>query len=621
MRKNSIITTVLIALLAVLMFVGCEQSAPFKYVVSASVTSEDFLVGQAFDPNKITVTVNYSDGKSSTLTGVGTAANLKDGKVAINSTVTVSAGLDVQGDEYEKTVALPVYEATGIEVTAPEAVTVANDSVTSLDANLFTVVASYAKGTVTLLPNVDYTVSIDASSIGAGETKTIAAEVDVTGIFGTNPTAQIAVTNAAEGTPVTPLDDYVWNDELAYSITDSYAFNREAFDADNFQLYRVYRKTSGASLNDGYYLMPVDATFYLADATKEEAYAASGTSEEVKVSYKYVPEGVSTGAQTELTAVAFSVDPSKYTADVEGRLVPNKGATGAYSNSSKITMNLSPDYVTAVEVELAEGVTGLYVGDEVEADNLVVTATYASGYVADGEDGNKLASTGYTVAPAAALKLGDKVTVTVTGDYGTNASKYGKSATFDTGIAVQDKIVSFKATLKESIEHVYTGQIMDADDFVYSDFVMASGEKSTTAPAGAEFSIQANKTYASTTGNQNFFLWVTYNGTTASSQAAVNVEADELTGVAFAKEPEYVLVSTSYASAGYEFKYTWASGNTYEDEKGATQPSVTPAFEPTTAQAEAGSEKITISFTCNGEKFGQTLSTTANVVAEAPAEG
>lgn len=596
MRKNSIITTVLIALLAVLMFVGCEQSAPFKYVVSASVTSEDFLVGQAFDPNKITVTVNYSDGKSSTLTGVGTATNLKDGKVDINSTVTVSAGLDVQGDEYEKTIALPVYEATGIEVTAPEAVTVANDDVTSLDANLFTVVASYAKGTVTLLPNVDYTVTIDASSIGAGETKTIAATVDVTGIFGSNPTAQIAVTNAAEGTPVTPLDDYVWNNELAYSITDSYAFNREAFNADNFQLYRVYRSEAGAQLAAGYYLMPVDATFYLTDATKEEAYAATGASAEVKVSYKYVPEGVSTGAQTELTTVAFSVDPSKYTADAEGRLVPNKGVTGAYSNSSTITMNLSPDYVTAVEVELAEGVTGLYVGDTVTADKLVVTATYASGYVADGEDGNKLDSnSGYTVAPSEALKLGDKVTVTVSGDYGTNASKYGKSATFDTGIAVQDYIVSFSLALADEEKVFLTGEAVETSDFVFSDFVYKSGAKSATLPAGAVINVKRGLFTTTETGTQNAFFTVTINGKESDQMLlAVTVDADYPTAVAIKEVPE-ITTGTSYANAGITFNVTWASGNTYED---GGAPSISYTYNPTTAGAAGTAETVSITWTC-----------------------
>ena len=591
MKKKSIFITG-----ALLVFAGCSEPSlnlP-RYVVSADVKqTQDFIVGQAFDPSKFEVTVHYSDGSSDVLSGQNITAG--SDVVEEKMTVIVDAGLNKDGQPYKKTVAVNAYEATGVTVTAaPESATVANGTVTALDANLFTVEASYVNGAITLLPNVDYTVSF-TNGIAAGETKTVTAEVDVTGIFGTNPKVQVAVTNAAEGTPVTPLDDYVWNNELAYSITDSYAFNREAFDADNFQIYRVYRKTAGTSLNDGYYLMPVDAAFYLTDATKEEAYAATGTTAEVKVSYKYVPEGVSTGAQTELTAVAFSVDPSKYTADAEGRLVPNKGVI-AYSNSSKITMNLSPDYVTAVEVELAEGVTGLYVGDTVKASDLVVTATYASGYVAEGEDGNKLDSaSGYTVAPAEALKLGDKVTVTVSGEYGTNAAQYGKSATFDTGIAVQDYIVSFSLALADDEKVFLTGETIETSDFVFSDFVYKSGAKSATLPAGATINVKRGLFATTETGTQNAFFTVTINGKESDQMLlAVTVEADYPTAVAIKEVPE-IVTGTSYANAGITFNVTWASGNTYED---GGAPSISYTYNPTTAGAAGTAETVSITWTC-----------------------
>lgn len=592
MKKKSIFITGIV--LALLVFAGCSEPSlnlP-KYVVSADVKqTQDFIVGQAFDPSKFEVTVHYSDGSSDVLSGL----NITEGSdvVVEKMTIEVNAGLNKDSQPYKKTVAVNAYEATGVTVTAaPESATVANDTVTTLDANLFTVEASYVNGTITLLPNVDYTVSF-TNGIGAGETKTVTATVDVTGIFATNPTVQIAVTNAAEGTPVTPLDDYVWTGELAYSITDSYAFNREAFDADNFQLYRLYRSAAGEQLSKGYYLMPVGATFSL--AANAEVYAATGTTETVFVSYKYVPEGVSTGAQTELTTVAFSVDPSKYTADAEGRLVPNKGTTGAYSNSSEITMNLSPDYVTAVEVELAEGVTGLYVGDTVKAENLVVTATYASGYVADGEDGNKLESTGYTVAPSEALKLGDKVTVTVSGEYGTNAAQYGKSATFDTGIAVQDYIVSFSLALADEEKVFLTGEAIETSDFVFSDFVYKSGAKAATLPAGATINVKRGLFATSETGTQNAFFTVTINGKESDQMLlAVTVEADYPTAVAIKEVPE-ITTGTSYANAGITFNVIWASGNTYED---GGAPTISYTYAPKTAGAAGTAEDVSITWTC-----------------------
>ena len=80
-----------------------------------------------------------------------------------------------------------------------------------------------------------------------------------------------------------------------------------------------------------------------------------------------------------------------------------------------------------------------------------------------------------------------------------------------------------------------------------------------------------------------------------------------------------MLISSSYANAGYEFTYSWASGNAYEEESGLTAPTVTVTYEPTTSSAEAGSEAVEITFVCGD--VTKTLNTTANVVTKAPADG
>ena len=616
MKKKSIFITGIV--LALLVFAGCSEPSlnlP-RYVVSADVKqTQDFIVGQAFDPSKFEVTVHYSDGSTDVLSGQNITSGVTT--CAIGTTASVNAGLNKDGSAYQKTFAVNVYEATGVTVTvAPESATVANDEVKALDANLFTVEASYVNGTITLLPNVDYTVSIDASGIGAGETKTVTATVDVAGIFDTNPTVQVAVTNAAEGTPVTPLDDYVWNNELAYSITDSYAFNREAFDADNFQLYRVYRKTAGASLNDGYYLMPVDATFSL--AADAEAYAATGTTETVSVSYKYVPEGVSTGAQTELTAVAFSVDPSKYTADAEGRLVPNKGATGAYSNSSAITMNLSPDYVTDLAIALAEG-NKLYVGETATGADFAVTATYASGYV-DAASKNVLdPEDEYSVNAPDPLALDSVIKITYIGTLADNSATYGVSNEYVADVDILDYIVSFKATLKSSVKTpVYSGQVLGPESFDFSEFVMASDpEKKVAAPAGVEYEMYNTLIPESDIvgGFGNFWINAKFNGKTVMSNAVtVAAVADQPASVAFKKIPEKVTVNTAYTdSLGFEYTVTWKSGNTYSS-TWPVAPTVTYTYEPTTSASEAKTEEVTVTWSCNDAE-GE-IKTNINVVAE-----
>ena len=615
MKKKSIFITGIV--LALLVFAGCSEPSlnlP-KYVVSADVKqTQDFIVGQAFDPSKFEVTVHYSDGSSDVLSGqnITEGANVCTEKM----TVTVNAGLNKDSQPYMKEVAVNAYEATGVTVTAaPESATVANDTVTALDANLFTVEASYVNGTITLLPNVDYTVSF-TNGIGAGETKTVTATVNVSGIFATKPTVQVAVTNAAEGTPVTPLDDYVWTGELAYSITDSYAFNREAFDADNFQLYRLYRSAAGEQLSKGYYLMPVDATFSL--TANAEAYAATGTTETVSVSYKYVPEGVSTGAQTELTTVAFSVDPSKYTTDAEGRLVPNKGATGAYSNSSAITMNLSPDYVTGLDIALAEG-NALYVGETATGADFAVTATYASGYV-DAASKNVLdPEDEYSVNAPDPLALDSVIKITYTGTLADNSATYGVSNEYVADVDILDYIVSFKATLKSSVKTpVYSGQVLGPESFDFSEFVMASDpEKKVAAPAGVEYEMYNTLIPATDIvgGFGNFWINAKFNGKTVMSNAVtVAAVADQPASVTFKKIPEKVTVKTAYTdSLGFEYTVTWKSGNTYSS-TWPTAPTVNYTYAPTTSASEAKTEEVTVTWSCNGAE-GE-IKTNINVVTE-----
>ena len=627
MRKNSIITTVLIALLAVLMFVGCEQSAPFKYVVSASVTSEDFLAGQAFDPNKITVTVNYSDGKSSTLTGVGTAANLKDGKVAINSTVTVSAGLDVQGDEYEKTIVLPVYEATGLKVTAPASVTVKGQTdEESVDASLFTVSATYKNGEIALLPNVDYTVTVDAQKLVANQAATVTATI-TSNVFD-DVTAEVSATysKAEEPAPTYDYESFTWEqNQLAFSVADVNAFEREEFDPDNITLYRIYKN---GQVGSGYYLVPVDnadVTYGFADGVAAEAeqypaYAAStGETATIYFDYAYIAEDETTGLLSHIDEgkLLFEVDPADFTADAEGRLIPNTVAGSYDTSSTDIVINIRPDYVTAITAEVTEDKGALYVGETVQSLWLDVTATYASGYEAEG--GNKLGTSDFEVTPNTALKLGDKISVKVTDTYGDNAALYGKSATFDTDLQVLDYIVSFKATLKSSVTTpVYSGQVLGPESFDFSEFVMASDpEKKVAAPAGVEYEMY-NTLIPSTDiagGYGNFWINAKFNGKTVMSNAVtVAAVADQPASVAFKKIPEKVTVNTAYTdNLGFEYTVTWKSGNTYSS-NWPTAPSVTYTYEPTTSASEAKTEEVTVKWSCNGAE-GE-IKTNINVVTE-----
>lgn len=637
MKKKSIFIMVLAALVALSVFTGCEQASVNlpKYVVSASVTSEDFLAGQAFDPNKITVTVNYSDGSSSTLTGVELDATTKDEKVTVGSSVTVNAGLNIKGEVYSKTIDLPVYVATGLKVTAPASVTVTGKtSSEDVDAALFTVSATYQNGEIALLPNVDYTVTVDASKLVANQAANVTAKISAVEIFSEGTTTEVSATYT-EAPVVEPTYDYesfTWEqNQLAFSVADVNAFERSAFDADNITLYRIYKN---GQVGNGYYLIPVDnsdVTYGFADgvATEAEQYPAyvASTSETAQIyfDYKYVAEGETTGILSHIDEekILFEVDPADFTADAEGRLIPNK-VTGSYDTTSKeIIINLRPDYVTAVDVKVTEDKKALYVGETVQSLWLDVTATYASGYTAEG--GNKLGNDDFEVTPNVALKLGDKISVKVTDTYGKNAALYGKSATFDTDLQVFDYIISFKAALKSSVKTpILTGQVLTPNDFEFTDFVLASApDKTTTAPAGVEYTMWNSMipTGQIAGGYGNFWINASLNGKPVATdpsqmvQVTVPAAADYPTSIVIAERPKEVLINAAINKDLFKFNITWASGNTYPATVDIDAPEITFEFDPTSAPGEANpSLSVTVTWKCG--EAADSMDTTLNVVSE-----
>ena len=65
MKKKSILLTCIVAIMALAMFVGCDNAPELpSFVVSGSIDQTgDFLTGQNFDPKKFSVTVTYDNGK------------------------------------------------------------------------------------------------------------------------------------------------------------------------------------------------------------------------------------------------------------------------------------------------------------------------------------------------------------------------------------------------------------------------------------------------------------------------------------------------------------------------------------------------------------------------------
>ena len=143
MKKKSILLTCIVAIMALAMFVGCDNAPVVpSFVVGGNITqTEDFLIGQKFDSSKFSVSVRYSDGTTKTLSDTSIVTLQGEGdSVKNNSVVEARLGLDYDNEEYVQTAGVAAYAITAIEVTGPETVTA------DMDESDFTVVATYLKG-------------------------------------------------------------------------------------------------------------------------------------------------------------------------------------------------------------------------------------------------------------------------------------------------------------------------------------------------------------------------------------------------------------------------------------------------------------------------------------------
>ena len=170
MKKKSILLTCICALMALAMFVGCDNAPVIpSFVVGGNVVSGDFLVGQTFDPGKFSITVNYDNGKRVTddATAKVVFGGAEDGKVAIGDTATVFYGNDYLGEPVTEEVALNVYTIKSLAVTAPE---VNGEAASKLRPEDITVVATYldsdnAEKTMTLT-STEYTIDTEINYVG-----------------------------------------------------------------------------------------------------------------------------------------------------------------------------------------------------------------------------------------------------------------------------------------------------------------------------------------------------------------------------------------------------------------------------------------------------------------------
>ena len=166
MKKRSILLTCIVALMALAMFVGCDNAPVLpRFVVGGNITQTgDFLTGQTFDPSKFSITVSYTDGRivpadSSVKVTLDAASS---GKVSSSSIANVTYGNDQYGDPVTDEIGIRVYNIKNLSVTGPETYVATADGKVTIPASDLTVTATYLDNTnnektMILLPG-EYTV-------------------------------------------------------------------------------------------------------------------------------------------------------------------------------------------------------------------------------------------------------------------------------------------------------------------------------------------------------------------------------------------------------------------------------------------------------------------------------
>ena len=124
MKKKSILLTCIVAIMALAMFVGCDNAPTIpSFIVGGNISQTgDFLTGQTFDPTKFSVTVRYDNGRI--LPAEDVSVVLKEtttnGSVEAGDKVEVYLGKNFESQDITAKAGIRVYDINSITVEGPE---------------------------------------------------------------------------------------------------------------------------------------------------------------------------------------------------------------------------------------------------------------------------------------------------------------------------------------------------------------------------------------------------------------------------------------------------------------------------------------------------------------------
>ena len=187
MKKRSILLTCIVAVMALAMFVGCDNAPVLpSFVVGGTINQTgDFLEGQTFDPSKFTVTITYDNGRivaaDETVSVYLDTDKNSDGKVNAGDTVKADLGKNYADSDICATAGISVYNIKSVEVVGPETIGSNNMEINASD---LTVTATYldstnSEKTMVLVPG-EYTVGEVSGGNVTPSIPEAAASVEVT---------------------------------------------------------------------------------------------------------------------------------------------------------------------------------------------------------------------------------------------------------------------------------------------------------------------------------------------------------------------------------------------------------------------------------------------------------
>ena len=158
MKKKSILLTCIVAIMALAMFVGCDNAPTLpSFVVSGRIDQiGDILSSQAFDASKFSVTVTYDNGRIVAADEtVSVMLNKDEGNtVEAGDEVIAYVGKNYESQDVYAKASVKVYNLSTITVEGPASV-VLGDKLTNSD---FTVTANYGEGKTMVLDSTEFTV-------------------------------------------------------------------------------------------------------------------------------------------------------------------------------------------------------------------------------------------------------------------------------------------------------------------------------------------------------------------------------------------------------------------------------------------------------------------------------